>query len=283
MRERAAVERVEQEFSLRGFRDSTRRSYLLYIRQYFSFCRRAARHPEKTESVREFLFELKENRGLSSSTINVAYGGLRLLFEAGFQVQWELPQLPRCRKRRRLPVTLKPEEIWRLFEAIPSQKHRTALRLIYSAGLRVREATHLRISDIDSVDMRILIEDGKGGKSRYVMLAHTLLDELREYWKAYRPKHFLFEGSRPGFSLHERTLQRAFAKARQDLGLDPNASVHSLRHSFALHLLQQGTPLPYIQRLLGHSAISTTMIYLRVQAEVTRVPSPLDQLQPSTD
>ena len=281
MREREAVDRVEQEFALRGFRDSTRQSYRLYIRQYLSFCRHAARPPHDTESVRQFLFELKETRGLAGSTVNVAYSGLRLLFESGFQVPWELPKLPRCRKRRRLPVTLKPEEVRRLFEAIPSLKHRTALRSIYSAGLRVREATHLRISDIDSVDMRILIEDGKGGKSRYVMLAHTLLDELREYWRAYRPKHFLFEGSRPGHPLHERTLQRAFAQARQTLGLDPNASVHSLRHSFALHLLQQGTPLPYIQRLLGHSAISTTMTYLRVQAEVTRVPSPLDRLQPA--
>ena len=277
-----AMERVEQEIVIRGLRERTADSYVGYIHRYLEFCSEHSLPPDRSETVRSHLFHLKQVRGLSDSTLNVSYTSIRLLFEAGFEKQWQLEKLPRCRKTRRMPVTLRRTDICRLFRAVDSLKYRTAFQLIYSAGLRIREATTLRVSDIDSVKMRILIEDAKGGKSRYVMLAHSILDDLRIYWRRYRPSHWLFEGESPERPLHERTLQRTFSRARDALALDPKATVHSLRHSFATHLLEDGTPLPFIQRLLGHTAIQTTMIYLKVQNQAVEVKSPLDTLPPES-
>lgn len=151
-------------------------------------------------------------------------------------------------------------------------------KTIYSAGLRLGEARGLKISDIDSHLMKMLIQDAKGGKSRYVMLSQVLLDELRDYWRTYRPRVWLFEGPKSGTPIHARTLQRSFKEVVRKAKLPESTTLHTLRHSFATHLLEDGTPLPMIKSLLGHSSIKTTMIYLRVHQEATRVRSPLDCL-----
>ena len=150
----------------------------------------------------------------------------------------------------------------------------------YSAGLRVNELTHLKCRDIDSQAMRILIH-GKGEKQRYVMLSDGLLPDLREYWYAYRPQEWLFPGQDVNRPISHRTVQRVFSRARDAAGIDKPATLHSLRHSFAVHLLEDGTNLKYIQELLGHSSIQSTMIYLKLAPECAKVVrSPLDQLPP---
>ena len=279
---KAAVGRVERHISIRGLSPSTRKSYLRYIHRYDDFCRSRDLPLDRAESVRIYLHHMREDLNLSYASLNGAYSGIRMLFEAGFGKDWKVDPIPRCKKRHRLPVVLSKAEVTRLFESIENLKHRTALRLIYSAGLRLGEATKLRISNIDSAQMRILIEDAKGGKSRYVMLADALLDDLRRYWKVYRPKVWLFEGETPGKPINDRTLQRAFKAAASRAGIAEKAGVHSLRHSFATHLLDAGTSLPVIQRLLGHSSIKTTMIYLKVEDQVTKTRSPLDALASET-
>lgn len=279
MQEPTAVRRVERELVIRGARPRTTRSYLGYIQRYFTHCRRRGVRPDDAETVRNYFFFLREERKLAGSTLNVAYTAIRLLFEVGFRSSWDVERIPRCRHPQRLPVVLSRAAVLRLFRVVKGRKCHTAFRVIYSAGLRVQEARNLRITDIDSAEMRILIQDGKGGSSRYVMLAHDLLEELRDHWRQHRPRVYLFESQSGGKPVHERSWQRAFKEAREKAGLPPGATLHCLRHSFATHLLESGTPLPFIQKLLGHRSIKTTMIYLKVQAAETRVRSPLDSLR----
>ena len=154
---------------------------------------------------------------------------------------------------------------------------------LYSAGLRLSEATHLRVGDIDSETMRILVRSGKGQKGRYVMLSMRLLEILRDYWKNYRPKVWLFPGKNPGQPISSSAVQRFLKRARKAAGIKKRVAPHSLRHSFAVHLLQAGTNLKYIQELLGHSSINSTMIYLQLAPECAEaVQSPLDTLPPFT-
>ena len=173
------------------------------------------------------------------------------------------------------------DEIFRIIATIVNLKHRMMIMTTYSAGLRISELTHLRCHDIDSQEMRILIRSGKGEKSRYVMLSERLLVDLREYWLAYRPGVWLFPGQDRSQPIGPKTIQRVFKRARDAAGIDKPATPHSLRHSFAVHLLEAGVNLKYIQELLGHSSIQSTLIYLKLAPEGAKVvPSPLDQLPP---
>lgn len=280
---RTAVERVERELVIRGARDTTRTSYLGSIRRYLDFASERRLPADETESVRKHLQYLLEERKLSGSTVNVAHTAVKLLFDAGFNKPWDVEPIPRYKRRPKLPVVLKRWEIRRLFEVPQNRRHLMVFKTIYSAGLRLGEARGIKISDIDSDQMKILIEDAKGGKSRYVMLSQVLLDELRDYWRAYRPRVWLFEGPSSGTPIHARTLQRSFKESVKKAGLPEATTLHALRHSFATHLLENGTPLPMIKSLLGHTSIKTTMIYLKVHQEATRVRSPLDGLPDISD
>ena len=274
-----AVERFERELVIRGFRETTCTAYRSGVRHYVDFCTSRELPADSTETVRKHLYHMLEERKLSGSTANVAYTAIKLLFQAGYNRTWDVDPIPRCKTRRnKLPVVVSRSHIETLFKTVENGKHRTVFKTIYSAGLRLGEAVGLKPTDIDSQQMRILIQDAKGGKSRYVMLSRHLLEELREYWRAFRPEVWLFEGERPGTPIHQRTLQRAFKIACEKAGLPQTASLHSLRHSFATHLLEDGTPLPMIQRLLGHSSIKSTMVYLKVQQQAIQVRSPLDSL-----
>jgi site-specific recombinase XerD len=175
-----------------------------------------------------------------------------------------------------LPTVLSRAEIELILRQASNEKHRILLMTTYSAGLRSSETVGLRIEDIDSTRMRILVRDGKGGKSRHVMLSTRLLRALREYWRLYRPRVWLFPGLKKGH-LSKDTLSRIFRVTFRRTGIQKRATLHSLRHSFATHLLETGTPLPTIKELLGHRSILSTMIYLKV-ANMTDVPSPLDYL-----
>lgn len=280
MTQDVALQRVHEELVLRGARPRTEIAYLGYARRYFAFCAKHSLAPDRTPTVRNFLFYLREDRKLSASSITGAYSALRVLFEAGFQREWDVDSIPRCRRRRHLPVTLTRAQILRLFQGTEDPKARMAFQLIYAAGLRISEALGLRLEEIESGHMRILVRNSKGGDPRYVMLSPTLLAQLREYWKIYRPKVWLFEGARRGKPLNPRTLQRAFRRVCTRMCLPKKTTIHSLRHSFATHLLEAGTQLPYIQQLMGHTSIKTTMIYLKVYDRATQIQSPFDALTP---
>jgi site-specific recombinase XerD len=188
-----------------------------------------------------------------------------------------MAKIPRLKGTKKLPVVLERKEVESLFSVTENLKHRAVLMLIYSSGLRLREASHLKVSDIDSKRMVLRIKQGKGRKDRYTLLSTAALESLREYWSCYRPQQWLFPGRPSSQPLSVRSIQRVFKKARTLAGIRKPATVHTLRHSFATHLLEQGTDLHRIQLLLGHRSLKTTAIYLHVsRKELVRIVSPLD-------
>ena len=182
--------------------------------------------------------------------------------------------------RRKLPVVLSADEVVRFLEAVPSLKSRTALTTAYAAGLRASEVVLLKVADIDSERMVIRVEHGKGGKDRYVMLSPQLLRILRSYWRLARPQHWLFPGRDEDRPLAPTVLHAACRSARAAAGLSKQVTVHTLRHSFATHLLENGTDIRIIQVLLGHTNLSSTARYTQVSTKTIRnTPSPLDRLR----
>jgi site-specific recombinase XerD len=187
--------------------------------------------------------------------------------------------MPFVREPRKLPVVLSPEEVARLLEAAPGLKYRAALSVAYGAGLRANEVVSLKIGDIDSTRMVIRVEQGKGRKDRYVMLSAHLLELLRAWWKITRPQGWLFPGQNPVNPLTTRQLNRACHAAAQVAGIDKRVSLHTLRHSFATHLLEQKVDIRVIQVLLGHKKLDTTALYSQVATRTIReVRSPLEHL-----
>ena len=273
------VRRMAEELRLRGRSERTIQAYALQV-QHFQSHFRCPLEGLGVEHVRRFLVHLKEVRKLSGSTINQARAALRFLFLEVLDKPWKRG-LIRCHRRpRKLPEILTRREVAALIRAPSAIKHRTILMSFYSAGLRLSEATHLEPKDIDSHKMRIHVRAGKGQKDRYVMLSVLLLEQLRRYWQSERPKKWLFPSrANPERPIGGRTVERIVQKAAAKARIAKRVTPHTLRHCFATHLLEAGTNLRYLQELLGHSSLKTTMLYLRVRAEhTTAVESPLDQL-----
>ncbi|NMB38540.1 MAG: tyrosine-type recombinase/integrase [Firmicutes bacterium] len=188
-------------------------------------------------------------------------------------------KIRRPKKITRLPRVLSEREVAKLIGALTNLKHRTIMTVLYSAGLRVGEVVRLKAGDIDSSRMLILVSSGKGRKDRFSILSPVTLETLRQYYRVYRPQKWLFPGAKPGSHITERTVQKVFVQAKDKAGIHKQATVHSLRHSFATHLLEAGTDLRYIQELLGPQSSKTTEIYTRVTShDLRRIQSPLDRL-----
>ncbi len=278
------LERLDETLNVRGYCPNTVKAYFAQTRAFLRYTGKTDKTVKKIddlghEAVRRYMVHLKLERNLAPSTINQALSGIHFFYRDVLGKEWDFRMLRAPKRRRKLPVVLSRQEIQRIIDATDDFKHRTIFMTLYSAGLRLSEGTHLTASDIDSRQMRIHIRNGKGQKERYTILSQTLLETLRTYWKVYRPKQWLFFGASKDGPIHKRTVQRRFAKARDRAGVKTAASPHSLRHSFATHLLEAGTNLRFIQELLGHTSIKTTMVYLKVTPESTRkVRSPLDQL-----
>jgi site-specific recombinase XerD len=191
----------------------------------------------------------------------------------------EVSDLPRPKRERRLPEVLSEEEVRRIFDSVENLKHKTILMLTYSAGLRVGEVVRLRLSDLDEERKLIHLHKAKGAKDRYTVLSPAFLSILAEYLQEYRPKEFLFEGHDRRRHYSERSVQHIFERAVAKAGIAKKVSVHTLRHSFATHLLEAGTDLRYIQELLGHSSSKTTEIYTHVsKRSIEKIVSPLDRV-----
>lgn len=188
-------------------------------------------------------------------------------------------EIKRPRKDKKLPVVLSKEEVAGILSSVENLKHRAILMLVYSAGLRVSEVVKLKLADIDNNRMLIHIKGAEGKKDRYAMLSKMALETLREYWGQYKPEQWLFEGVRKGRHLSTRTVEKILEHARERAGIIKAVTVHTLRHSFATHLLEAGTDLRYIQELLGHANSKTTEIYTHVSAKnIGQIKSPLDSL-----
>src|ERR1700746_3862470 len=269
--------RMIEDMTVRNLSPATQRSYLHAVTK---FSRHFGRSPDRLglEDVRAFQVHLV-SKGISWPGLNQIVCALRFFYGVTLGHD-EIPErIPYAREPRKLPVVLSAEEVVAFLEAVPSLKARTALTTAYAAGLRASEAVGLKVADIDSGRMVIRVEQGKGGKDRYVMLSAQLLGILRPYGRLARPREWLFPGRDAGKPIDVQVLHAACRSACAAAGLAKRVTVHTLRHSFATHLLESGTDIRIIQVLLGHSNLSSTARYTRVSNGLIRwTESPLDRL-----
>jgi len=272
-------ERMTEDMQIRNFSVSTQVSYKEHVSL---FARHFNRSPEQLgpQEIREYLIYLTNERKLAASSIHVAVWSLRFLYKVTLNKEWRFDEvIPAPKKPQRLPVVLSPEEVLQFLGCIASRKHHAILTSCYAAGLRISEAVSLTIPAIDSARMILRVEQGKGRKDRYVMLSPRLLEILRIWWCIERPKHWLFPGETPQTHVSENTVGQACQKARRVCGIPKPITPHSLRHAFAVHLLESGTDVRTIQLLLGHRSLVTTARYLYIAAnKVCATSSPLDLL-----
>lgn len=264
-------------------RNYAERTQKIYIGRVAEMARHFNRSPDELSAaeVRDYLRQLKEGRRASRSAFAQVIAALRFLYRVTLDRPDVVPQLPYPRQKRRHPVVLSAEEVVRLLQAIGNRKHRTVAMVLYGAGLRISEALALQLRDIDSTRMVLTVRHGKGDQDRQVALSSVLLDALRVYWLAYRPSSWLFPGREADQPLSASAIQRAIKAARLTAGIAKPATPHTLRHSYATHLMEAGTDLRVIQTLLGHRSLRTTAIYTHVATDRVRTTrSPLDAVSP---
>lgn len=274
----ALRQRMIEDLKVRNRSARTIQSYTAHVA---NFARHFGKSPELLgpEEIRQYQVYLVDERHVSWSHFNQAVCALRFFYRHTLGRDWAVAHIPFPRQPKKLPVVLSQAEVIRLFEAIRSLKLRAMLMTAYAAGLRLSEVTHLQVSDIDSERMVIRVRQGKGQKDRYVMLSEKLLEVLRLYWRLERPTTWLFPSKSKQQPVNHSVVQRACHQAGLDAGLSKQATVRSLRHSFATHLLEAGANIRIIQTLLGHSNVSTTQVYTNVSTRTVRATeSPFEHL-----
>ncbi len=269
--------RMIEDMTIRKLAPKTQQGYIRTIKNFSVFLGRAP-DTASFEDVRRFQLHLAEN-GADTSTVNHTVSALRFLFRVTLKRYAIVEHTHFVREPRKLPVVLSPEDVARLLNAAAGLKYKAALSVAYGAGLRVSEVVALKVSDIDSERMVIRIEQGKGHKDRYVMLSPHLLELLRAWYKTARPRGWLFPGQKPASPMTTRQLNRACHAAAEAAGIEKNVSPHTLRHSFATHLLEQNIDVRVIQVLLGHAKLDSTALYTRVATKtIQQVMSPLEHI-----
>jgi len=271
-------QRFTEDMQLRGLAPTTQRSYTHYVADFAKFYHTSPEHLD-LEAVRQYELYLLHEKKLSPESIGTFVSAVRFLYQVTLEMPWDKESFPRIKRPHRLPVVLSAGEVEQFFQHVPSLKYRAAMMTCYGAGLRVSEAVALRVSDIDSQRMLLRVQQGKGQKDRYAMLSPRLLAVLRTWWRAARPDSWLFPSWRPEHHLTAASLQSACLDAWKQSGLTKRVTLHTLRHCFATHLLENGTDIRVIQVLLGHSRIDTTARYAAVTPQlIGRTISPLDRL-----
>jgi integrase/recombinase XerD len=271
-------QRMLEDMRIRNLSTETQTSYINQVARFARYCRQS---PERVgpEEIRTYQLYLINERQLAPTSVAGAVAALRFLYQTTLHRDWAVEAIAAPKRHDTLPVVLSPEEVVRFLGAVMDQKHRVILTTCYAAGLRVSEALHLRIGDVDSQRMVLHVAQGKGNRDRYVMLSPTLLEQMRAWWRTARPATWLFPGQRPGQPMDKGAVQWACRLARFRSRLTKPVTPHSLRHAFAVHLLEAGTDLRTIQLLLGHRQLETTARYLRLATtKVCSATSPLDLL-----
>ena len=272
-------QRMTEDMQVRNLALNTQTCYLL---QVTLFARHFNKSPELLgpADIRAYQVYLTNEKKLAPTSVLIAVAALRFLYKVSLQKDWRFADvIPAAKKPQTLPVVLSPEEVLHFLNCVASTKHRAILTTCYAAGLRISEAICLQPTDIDSQRMVIRVEQGKGQKDRYVMLSPKLLETLKNYWRAVRPKGCLFEGNGAAQPIHRSSVELACQKARRISGIRKPITPHSMRHAFAVHLLESGTDIRTIQLLLGHRSLATTARYLRIAtSKVCATSSPLDLL-----
>jgi len=269
--------RMIEDMDIRGFAAKTQQGYLRAVRDFTVFLGRSPDRADR-EDLRRYQLNMRSN-GASATSMNAAVSALRFFFGVTLGRDDARVGMTTVREPRRLPEVLSPQEVGRLLDAAPGLKYKAALSIAYGAGLRASEVVSIKVGDIDSARKVIRVEQGKGRKDRYAMLPDPLLDLLRAWWREARPQGWLFPGQNPVNPLTTRQLSRAFHGAKEAANIDKRVSLHTLRHCFATHLLEQKVDIRLIQVLLGHKKLDTTARYTQVASTTLRaVKSPLEHL-----
>ena len=275
-------QRMNDAMLLRGLADRTRESYIACV---YALARYYRRPPDQLDAtaIQAYLLHLITEKKLAYASVNQAACAFRFLFGVVLQREGARFDIPMAKVPKRLPLVLSRDEVASLFAHCKTLRDRTLLEITYAAGLRVSEVCALQLTDIEAASDRMCLKvrQGKGNKDRYTLLSPRLLDSLRLYWRAYRPRHWVFPNRAGDGPIYDQTIQRLYCAVRDAAGLPKGGGVHTLRHCFATHLLEAGIDLHTIQCLLGHGHISTTMRYLHLaQSRLTGTTSPLDLLTP---
>lgn len=271
-------QRFIEDMQLRGLAPTTQRSYIHYVAEFAKFFNTS---PDKLdlEAVRQYELYLLHERKMSPESINSFVSAVQFLYLVTLEMPWGKECFPRVRRAHKLPVVLSPEEVALFFENVAGLRYRAALMICYGSGLRISETVALKVSDIDSRRMLLRVRQGKGQKDRYAMLSPRLLAVLRCYYRVARPKEYLFPSWSESRHVTSGSVAGACSIAAKNSGIGKRITAHTLRHSFATHLLEGGTDIRIIQALRGHSQIDTTARYTQVSARVVAgTPSPLDRL-----
>ena len=272
-------QRMIEDMQIRNLSVHTRTTYVL---QVSLFARHFSKSPELLgpEEIRLYQVYLTNEKKLATGSILIAISALRFLYKVTLKKNWSFEEvIPAPKKPQRLPIVLSPEEVIQFLNCIASRKHRAILTTCYAAGLRISEAIALTLPAIDSKRMVLRVEQGKGQKDRYVMLSPKLLEILRDWWRIEKPKDWIFPGDIPGRHISKDAVEQACQKAQRLSQIPKPITPHSLRHAFAVHLLESGTDVRTIQLLLGHRSLATTARYLRIAtSKVCSTSSPLDLL-----
>jgi integrase/recombinase XerD len=273
-------EQMVRAMELKDLAENTQRSYLTAVRGLAKHYRQS---PDKMtkEMIEDYLLYLKQVKRNAPTSIGSVITGLRFFYNHVLPEKDLAPECTFSKKPRKLPTILSPAQIWQIINATENLKHRLILMATYSAGLRAGETIALKAEHVDSSRMLIKVVDGKGRKDRYTLLSKKFLKELRQYYRVSRPESYLFPSSHTGKALCYETVRAIYDKARKKAGIKKGAGLHTLRHSFATHLLEAGCDIRKIQLLMGHSSLSTTMIYLHVSKQsLSKIKSPLDLFDP---
>jgi integrase/recombinase XerD len=281
-------QRMLEELQRRNYSRATTRGYILAVKQFADYF---GKSPDRLgpEEVRRFQLHLLNEKKLSAGTVKIRMSALRFFYRKALKRRDLIfDDLPLPKTPKKLPTVLSREEVTRLIDAAVNLMHRTILIILYGTGLRRTEVSRLKVSDIDSQRMVIHIRQGKGSRDRDVPLSPKLLNVLREYWRWKKPKIYLFPSTlgHPGVeeAISDKTVWNACREAAGRAGLNKAIGPHTLRHSFATHLMEAGTDLPTIQLLLGHATLEHTTVYLHLsQRHLHAAPSPLDQIRIGSD
>jgi integrase/recombinase XerD len=272
------LENLRKELIARRYSPKTIKAYIFSNKQLFNFTRKPAEFIAK-EDIRDFLVYLAEEKSVATSSLNITINALKFFYHEILKNDLVI-DITRPKKDKKLPVVLSKEEISRILTAVVNLKHKSILMLTYASGLRVSEVVRLKIEDLDQERKLIMIKGAKGRKDRYTVLSDVAFQILQEYCSKFKPEGWLFPGFQNNGHISIRTAQSVFGQAKDAAGIEKDVSIHSLRHSFATHLLEGGTDLRYIQELLGHQSSKTTEIYTHVSNRILgKIVSPLDTME----
>ena len=271
------LQKYKQDLAIKGYSKKTQTTYFGCVKKFLGSAGKPSDTLDKSD-IKSHLYRILESPKCSCSTMNQTYSAIKYFFQQTLGRPWEIENVPRVKKQYTLPHVFTQDEVFSIIKGARSLKHKAMFMLAYESGLRVSEIVSLKPEHIKSDKMRIRIEQGKGHRDRYTILSEMCLKYLREYWRAYKPVEWFFEGYGRGKRLSIRACEHAFDKAKRIAGIQAIAKrgIHTLRHSFPTHFLEAGGGIFQLQKFLGHKHIKTTLVYAHMQEEKTIARSPLD-------